>query len=393
MDRSNLSPGVRATLQRFPPPYDHAYGVVPLPPPSTLIPLTAIAQRVRDADAALARVEAYATTLHDSYVVSRILIRQEAVSSSAIEGTQSTLDELLTSEETQDEEARAAVKSVRRYAQALMYYVARAERHGAAVFQLGLLKQLHRQVMREDERYRDKPGELRHGTVWIGSKDIAYSTFNPPPAPQVPGCLEQNLVYMRDDQNLQQSLVTRMAVAHAHFEAVHPFRDGNGRVGRLLLPIMMAADGRTPLYLSAYIEAHKQAYYDALKAAQQREDWVGMIGFMADAIVGATAELMRTREGLSELANIWSTRRTFRKGSSSLRALDVLSQYPVLTITRLAVLLKVTFPAAGKAVDQLCEAGILRERTGYARNRIFLAPEALSIMNRPFGEAPVVPER
>jgi Fic family protein len=182
-----------------------------------------------------------------------------------------------------------------------------------------------------------------------------------------------------------------MAIAHAHFEAVHPFRDGNGRVGRLLLPMMMAAEGRTPLYLSAYIEANKTDYYAALKAAQQREDWAAMVGFLADAVVGSTTELMATRTALSRLEALWRDRRRFRAGSSALGALGILPQYPVVTIGRLAELLKVSFPAASKAISQLCDIGVLQERTGYSRNQIFSAPEALSIMNRPFGAQPILP--
>src|ERR1700674_4397385 len=121
-----------------------------------------------------------------------------------------------------------------------------------------------------------------------------------------------------------------MAVAHAHFEAVHPFRDGNGRVGRLLLPLMMAAEGHIPLYLSPYIEANKVAYYASLKAAQQRLDWHEAIGFLADAIVGTTHELLATRDALAALRDRWRERRKFRRGSAALEALDVLPHYPVL---------------------------------------------------------------
>jgi Fic family protein len=248
--------------------------------------------------------------------------------------------------------------------------------------------------MRADPDYRDTPSKLRTITVWIGGGDIAYSTFNPPPADRVEACLAANVDYMRGDgpEAQQQSLLTRMAIAHAHFEAIHPFRDGNGRVGRLLLPMMMAAEQRTPLYLSAYIEANKPAYYAALKAAQQREDWPAIIGFLSDAVVGSSAELMRTRSALTRLAETWRGRRAFRSGSSALRALGYLPQYPVVTIGRLADLLGVSFPAASKAVDQLCDVGVLQERTGYARNRVFSAPEALAIMNRPFGAEPVPPD-
>ncbi len=192
---------------------------------------------------------------------------------------------------------------------------------------------------------------------------------------------------------MTQSLIARMAIGHAHFEAVHPFRDGNGRVGRLLLPLMMAAEGRTPLYLAPYIEAHKSAYGASLKAAQQRLDWAEAIGFMARAVSGTVSELLSTRAALQALSSLWRTRRKFRVGSAALRAIALLPHYPVLTVARLAVLLEVTAAAARRAVDQLVEAGILFEPADQRYNRLFTAREALSLINRPFGEEPLLPER
>jgi len=394
MRRADLTPALQATLVRLPPPHQNAFGVVPPRPPESSIALGEVSNRHLAAERAMATVEAYAATLHDPYIVSRILTLQEAVSSSAIEGTHSTLDELLAAEETQDEGARTSVKLVRRYAIALESYVKRAAQLGPEIFTQRLVRNIHRRVMRDDPDYPDTAGDLRTRTVWIGGLDIAYSTFNPPPADRVAGCLSDNVAYMRTEglHAQQQSLLTRMAIAHAHFEAVHPFRDGNGRVGRLLLPMMMAAEGRTPLYLSAYIEAKKTDYYAALKAAQQQEDWAAMVGFLADAVVGSTRELMATRKALERLEAAWRTRRRFRAGSSSLGALALLPQYPVLTIGRLAELLQVSFPAASKAINQLRDIGVLQEQTGHSRNQMFSAPEALSILNRPFGAEPLEPD-
>lgn len=148
-----------------------------------------------------------------------------------------------------------------------------------------------------------------------------------------------------------------------------------------------------PLYLSPYIEAHKQAYYAALKEAQQRLHWQAMVGFLSDAVVGTVNELLATRTSLETLRKAWFARRRFRKGSASTRALDILPDYPVLTGRRLADQLQVTFPQAANAVGQLEEAGILVERIGYSRNRFFAASEVLTIVNRPFGERPALPDQ
>jgi Fic family protein len=128
-----------------------------------------------------------------------------------------------------------------------------------------------------------------------------------------------------------------------------------------------------------------------LKAAQQRLLWHEIIGFISDAVTGSVAELLATRRALHDLRAIWLSRRKFRSGSAALRALDFLPHYPVVTTRRLVALLEVSAAQAGQAVQQLMEAGILHERTGYRRNRLFAAGDALSIINRPFGEDPILP--
>jgi Fic family protein len=393
MKRDHLAHAVRERLKRLPPPFAAHYGVVPLPPPEDAVAVAPVQRRHSEATAALARVQTLAAELEDPYLVSRILPRREAVSSSAIEGTNTTLDELLSVEETGDSEASDAALQVREYALALDALVPRAREKKHGIFTTDLVQDLHRTVMRDDKDYQDTPGELRSGVVWIGGPDIAYSTYNPTPPDDIAGCLEQTMDYMRceDMQAVQQDLIVRMAVAHAHFEAVHPFRDGNGRVGRLLLPLMMAAEGHVPLYLSPYIEAHKNQYYASLKAAQQRLEWHEAVGFISDSIAGTVNELVVTRDALTKLRALWQARRKFRAESAAMRALDVLPHYPVLTIRRLADILRVSVPAATQAIEQLMAADILQERTGYARNRVFTADEALSIINRPFGETPLLP--
>lgn len=393
MDRNALSHAVRERLERLPPPNAAHYGVVPAPPPETGIALsTAMASHGRAMDA-LARVALLAREFDDPYVVSRLLVRGEAVSSSSIEGTNSTLDELLSVEEDATGETRDQALQVRDYALILDRAVPEAVALGPDIFTTEFIGTLHARAMQSDPNYRDVPGELRQCVVWIGGvRDIGYSTYNPPPPAAVPGCLGDTIEYMRAQgmQTMTQSIVGRMAIAHAHFEAVHPFRDGNGRVGRLLLPLMMAADGHVPLYLSPYIEAHKHAYYDALKAAQQRLDWASAIGFFADAITGTVDELMVTRQALTALAGDWQARRRHRRGSTAFRALAILPSYPVITARRLAERLAISAPAALSGIDQLVAAGILQERTGYSRNRVFVATEVLAILNRPFGEAPIL---
>src|SRR5207237_7841542 len=133
-------------------------------------------------------------------------------------------------------------------------------------------------------------------------------------------------------------------------------------------------------------EANKDHYYDALKAAQQRLDWSAIVGFLADAISGTVLEVKRTRFDLAVLRASWLGRRRFRANAAALKALDFLHEYPVITVRRLESLLGVSFQAASTAITQLVDIGVLKERTGYRRNRLFVAEEALRILNRPFGE-------
>lgn len=356
--------------------------------------MTQVLQRHSAANAALGRADTLASELKDPYLISRILPRREAVSSSAIEGTNSTLDELLSVEETGNPAASDSAVQVRDYALALDSYVPQAREKKNTLFTTELVHELHRAVMRGDKDYKDTPGEFRTRVVWIGGADIAYSTYNPTPPEAIAPSLEDTMDYLRCEgmQAIHQDLIVRMAISHANFEAVHPFRDGNGRVGRLLLPLMMAAAGHIPLFLSPYIEANSAKYYASLKAAQQRLEWHEVIGFISDAITGTVEELEVTRVALSKLGDMWQARRKFRADSGAAISLQLLPHYPVLTIKRLADILDISAPSATQAVEQLMEAGILAERTGYKRNRVFSAPEALSIINRPFGEEPVLPE-
>lgn len=387
MNRNNLSDGVRQTLQRFAEPHDAHYGVAPLAPSEDYIPLQGVSVAVADAHAALKEAAVIASTLPDNYLLTRIPVRKEALSSSSIEGTNSTLDELLLVEEENTSE-NDATHQVRDYALALETVLPRARELGSAIFDIDLIRNLHAATMNSDAVYRDPKGQFRSRVVWIGGGDISQSTYNPPPPQFVDSCMEDHIRYLHGDgmQVMNQDFITRMAVAHAHFEGVHPFRDGNGRVGRLLLPVMMAAEGHEPVYLSSFIEENKQRYYDGLKAAQQRLDYSPLVVFMANAIKESVYELKRLRSDLAELRDGWMRRDKWRAGSTAVRALDILHEYPVLTVGRLASLLDVSFQSASTAMKTLVDTGILLEKTGYARNRIFTAPEAVALLNRPFGE-------
>ena len=391
MNRNNLIHAVRDRLVRYPEPYANHYGVVPVRPPENVLPIQEAAPAHERALTALGRVQVLAEQIPDPYVISRTLSRREAVDSSAIEGTNSTLNELLEVEEQENDDARDAARQVRDYALTLDRLLPQATEAGVDIFTIGLIEELHREAMKHDPDYRDEPGQLKTIVNWIGGTGhIANSTYNPAPPDRVAECLGETAAYMRCEgmQAMTQSLITRMAVAHAHFEAVHPFSDGNGRVGRLLLPMMMAAEGQVPLYLAPYIAANRDGYYAGLKSAQQRLEWAPLVGYLSDAITGTVDELFATRAAIKALREDWLARRKYRGGSAALRTLDLLIDYPVITMKRLADKLGISRPQALGAINQLVDTGVLAERTGYRRNRIFAAEEVLAIVNRPFGSLP-----
>ncbi|MFZ1105211.1 MAG: Fic/DOC family N-terminal domain-containing protein [Hyphomicrobiaceae bacterium] len=391
MNRNHLTHLVREQLKRYPKPWDNHYGVVPLPPTEEPVTLGAARAALDSAIASIGRADALAKTYPNHFLLSRVLVRQEAVTSSAIEGTYSTLDHLLEMEESDDEED-AEGRQVRSYAWALERALGQIERNRCDGFSVGLIRDLQREVVKDDPDYRNEPGRIRDHVVWIGGgKHIAQSIYNPTPPADISTCLAHHIDYLRcvGLQQVNQSIVVRMAIAHAHFEAIHPFPNGNGRTGRLLLPLMMAADGHTPLYLAAYIAANRPSYMDGLRAAQQRLEYAPLIEVLSRAIV-ATVDMAETAHSdLFRLYVDWNNRHSWRKNSTARRALDLLVGFPVVTIKRLASELDVSAQAASVAAHQLIEAKVLTEKTGHRRNRVFVASEVLRLYNRTFSDEPI----
>jgi Fic family protein len=365
--------------------------VVPFPPTEDPIPLADAEPLHRTAIEALGRAKALAARHPSHFLLSRVLVRQEAVASSDIEGTHSTLDALLEVEETDDEEATDADRQVRDYAVALEAALRDVERHWQDAFNIHTIESLHASLMRGDSKYQRKygePGRLRRIPVRIGGRDLATSTFNPPPHADVLQCMADQIAYLRSEgmQHVNQSIIVQMAVGHAHFEAVHPFPDGNGRTGRLLLPLMLRAAHQTPLYLAPYIAAFKTDYYEALRAAQQRLDYRPLIAHLSVAIISAVDDAETAIRRLEAVREEWISRRSFRKKSAAERMLDHLAWHPVVTTKTVQRLLDVGAVAARTALNQLASAGILSEKTGKQRYRVFQATEVLKIYNNPSNE-------
>lgn len=393
MKRDDLHPAVRARLRRYTGEHGSHYGVVPASPEESPVRLGSHGRTVDQAMTALGRMAGTPATGIMRFLRARMMSRQEALSSSGMEGTQSTLDAVLGLDNDTDEDASA--RQVRSYAIALDRLVPKALEDGPDLFSVRLFEELHAHVMADAPSYRDQPGRFRDRVVWIGGRglDIAYSTWNPPGPEHIEECLSDSARYMQGlgAHAVSQPLLLRVAIAHAHFEAVHPFLDGNGRVGRLLIPLMLAAEGHEPVYISPWIEANKSTYFEALKCAQQRLDPAPLAGAFAQGIIETEIELNATEAALQELSDIWRQSTSLRAGSSAARLLDVLPWMPILSVATASQALEVTRKAAGDGIARLCKAGILQEKTGYRRNRIFEARDVMRIVTRPFGARPAMP--
>lgn len=379
--------------------YENIWFVVPPPPPRTppaKLPLKALAKAAE----ILARQTEFSALGGVDRLVAYYFVRREAVESSRIEGTWSTIDHILTPSEPHDGGAPPdARQSVRGYAHALETHLARAAREKERVFTLRTILDIHREIVAKDPNFRGEAGVLRApsrigSVVQIGgSFRKEESTYNPAPARFVAASLKSALDWMSDEELAQRgdagvsgfTLPVRLAVAHAHFEAVHPFSDGNGRVGRALWPLQMACAGRMPLYLSGFVEAYRNDYSRALQSAQKRLSYGELVEFVCEAIRSSDAESSASRAAIEGLPARWRARARFRGASTALRALELLQRMPIVTIAVLVDELHVTKEASRVALKQLVERGVVRNRGRAGRTQLFAAEELISLLSRPFG--------
>ncbi|MGG5891037.1 Fic family protein [Falsiroseomonas sp. HC035] len=210
--------------------------------------------------------------------------------------------------------------------------------------------------------------------------------MNPPPHPMVPALMAEHAEWLRGTAPGPTSLAIpiRLALAHAHFEAIHPFAEGNGRIGRMLLSLMLAEEGHVPVPLSRVLEADRARYYDALRAAQQQLDFVPLALLMCEAIQVSAEAAHDLDRRLCELPVLWKdparwpNRRLPRRDGVASRLLDLLPYHPMITVGLVEQRFGVSRQAANEGVRALDAAGILVERTGYRRNRVFVARDALA---------------
>jgi Fic family protein len=313
-------------------------------------------------------------------------VRKEAVLSSQIEGTQSTLAELLEYENAAVPGTPVDdVAQVSRYVAALQYGL-ESIRAGRLPLSLRLLREMHRVLLQDGRGSSRSPGEFRQTQNWVGGTRPANARFVPPPPREVMVALDNLERFMHDELG-RTSPVLKAGLAHAQFETIHPFLDGNGRIGRLLISLLLVVDGvlQQPfLYLSLYFKQNRADYYDALQRIRTHGDWEGWLGFYLIGVEGVARETAATTSALLEIFEQDQQRVASlgRAASSALAVYDLLRSRIILSPARAAEELGLTWPTVNSALKRLDALGIAREITGKKRHRLFAYRRQLAILNQ-----------
>jgi len=320
-------------------------------------------------------------------------VRKEAVLTSQIEGTQSTLADLLRYENANAPGTPVDdVREVSHYVDALSY-AAEQIKTGSLPLSLRLLKEAHRRLLEEGRGAAQDPGEFRRTQNWVGGTRPGNATYVPPPPQEVLPALSNLEKYIHDEYGPTPALV-KAALAHAQFETIHPFLDGNGRIGRLLISLILVADGALPhpfFYISLYFKQNRTDYYEALQRVRTHGDWEGWLRFFLIGAEAVANEATATAEALSDLFRHDRARveKLGRAAPSALRVYDLLRDRILISSTRVAETLGLTWPTIQAAIQRLEGLGIAIEVTGKRRDRIYAYERQLKVLDEGTGQFPL----
>lgn len=381
-DFSALSPGRMTKIRTD---QGEIWSYLPNDLPPKLDPSWGLTGLNSEADRRLAELGGIARNLVNPHLLINPFTRREAVYSSRIEGTEATLTELAQFEaEGRPKTARMDVREVYNYVAALEHGLKELPK---LPLSLRLIRDLHAKLMRGVRGEEKTPGEFRKGQVHIGppGSRINEATFVPPPPNEMiqsMGALER---YLHAPSELPPLI--RMSLIHYQFEAIHPFYDGNGRVGRLLITLEMCAEKVLPLpllYLSSFFDRHRADYYQHLLNVSRNGDWQGWIEFFLRGIIAQSNDALYRSKKLLELAEAYRIQaERASKSVELLHVVDMLFVTPVITAKRVATKQKVTFATAQRNVERLEKLGIIREVTGKRRNRMYVASQILQVVEDP----------
>jgi Fic family protein len=360
------------TFRRQPAGYS---AFVPAPFPPHDLDLASLHELLERATLALGRLVGAAEILPDPDLFVYMYVRREAVLSSQIEGTEASLVDLLEYEAEMDKvERRVDVREITNYIDALRYGLDRVQE---LPLSLRLITEIHGRLMtgvRGGEPSRT-PGEFRRSQNWIGGPTPQTARFVPPPVEEMQRCLHELESFLHDESELPTLI--RVGLAHAHFETIHPFLDGNGRVGRLLITFFLVHEdilGEPILYLSIFFKRHRQEYYDRLQAIREKGDWEGWLAFFLEGVAEVSTEARTTARQivrLREEERVRIAQALGRRASSGLQLLEHLFRNPVVNVKRVEEVTRLSQPAANALTNAMEEAGVLREMTGKKTYRVF----------------------
>lgn len=358
------------------------WAFVPNPLPPELDWDNPLVSLISRADLALGTLSGLGETLPNPHLLIYPFIRREAVLSSRIEGTQSSLSDLLLFEATKVEKQRD-VKEVQNYVRAMEYGLNRLEK---LPLSLRLIRELHGILMEGVRGERATPGKFRQSQNWIGPPGCTLNdaTFVPPPVSEMMRTLDHLEKFLHADIDLPP--LVELALIHYQFETIHPFLDGNGRIGRLLISLFLCQQGiltKPLLYLSAFFEHRRQEYYDRLLEVSQRGAWREWIDFFLQAVIEQSGDAVRRARQLLDLHRVYyQTSLQKRLPPTAGQLVELIFMRPVLNAKVVQESLKVTYPGAQKAINALVEQGILTEITGGKRNKAYAAKEILNILEK-----------
>lgn len=333
-----------------------------------------LAERLRTAEHALARLDLASEMVPSLDWFIYAFVRKEAVISSQIEGTQATLIDLLNFEAEHEVEPDADVEEICNHLDALVYARKELTKSHGLPLSMRLLNGAHQRLMHGARGATKQPGEVRQSQNWIGGSRPGNAIYVPPPAQVLPSLLGDFEKYLHAADDLPP--LVRVGLAHVQFESIHPYLDGNGRLGRLLIALLLEHWGllKAPLlYLSLFFKRHRAEYFRRLTAVRTEGDWEGWTDFFLDAVATIADEAVTSARELfavvtSDRARVLAQDTT---SVSAARLFELLPNHPIITVATAMTLIETSKPTATRAVETLVAAGILVETTGKKRDRSF----------------------
>ena len=356
----------------------------PLPPRPEIEIDKKMEEAIERAGVALGRLDGITLLLPDPDLFLYMFVRKEAVLSSQIEGTQSSLSDLLKYEHAAAPGVPVEdVREASNYVKAMQHGLDRL--HNGFPLSLRLIREIHNVLMQNTRGRHKTPGEFRTSQNWIGGTRPGNARFVPPPPHEVPDALANLEKFLHDDP-VRISPLLKAGIAHVQFETIHPFLDGNGRLGRLLITFVLCAEGvlsQPLLYLSLYLKSHRDQYYDTLQRVRTHGEWDVWLTFYLEGVEEVARTATETARAIMKLfeADHQRIQRFGKAAGSAIRVHDLLKRQAILSIPSAAKALSLTQPTIAASVERLVKLGIARESTGKQRDRQFIYSAYEKILN------------